>query len=189
MLYTISLYVHIVGALVLFSAVGIEWLCLTNLRKSGTREAVRSWLGNFLLLKKIFGIAFLLLLLSGLYMMFDLWQSAAFAIFGIVGLIALSISGRFLSGKRMAVIGAEAFKNESESPLSALLFKVRDKFLWESFLIRTFTAFGIVFLMTFKTNLADSTIVILTAIFLGYLSGKLSGSPKSLPKAEVVMEE
>jgi hypothetical protein len=183
MLYTISLYIHIVGALVLFSAVGIEWLCLTSIRKAETREAVRSWLGNFLILKKFFGIAFLLLLISGIYMMADIWRTAAFAVYGIIGLLVLSVSGRFLSGKKMAAIGAAAFQNESEFPLSDLLLKVRDKSLWESFLIRTFTAFGLVFLMTFKTNFFDSTIVIVIAILIGYLFGKVSKSPQVLQKA------
>ncbi len=185
MLYTISLYLHITGALVLFSAVGIEWMCLTNLRKCESRENILTWLKHSSVLRKFFSTAFFLLLIPGLYMMFDIWQNAAFAIIGIIGLLTLSISGGAVSGKRLAAIGKAAAQSETESPTSELLFKVKDKFFWNSFLIRTSTALGIVFLMTFKTDLFNSLIVILISIILGYLAGKISNPSKVAQTAEI----
>ncbi len=132
MLYTISLYLHIVGALVLFSAVGIEWMILTNLRKSVSRENIITWLKHFPILKNFFMAAFFLLLIPGIYMMIEIWQSAGFVIIGIIGLITLSISGRFLSGGRIMAIRTGAMQSESESPLSSLLDKTRDSYLWDT---------------------------------------------------------
>jgi hypothetical protein len=185
MLYTISLYLHIVGALTMFFAIGIEWMCLVNLRKSRTRENILTWLNCFSMLKKIFPIAFLLLLIPGIYMMTEIWVNAAWAILGIIGLISLSISGSVLSGKKMIAVKMEAVKSENEFPLSKLLLKVGDKYFWNSFLIRGFTAVGIVFLMTFKTNLADSLIVLAVSILLGYLTGQMTKSPVLLVKTEI----
>lgn len=184
MLYTISLYLHIVGALTLFFAVGIEWMCLINLRKSETRENVFTWLNYFSVLKKIFPISFFLLLIPGIYMMTEIWMNAAWAIFGIIGLLSLSISGSILSGKKMIAIKKEAAKSEDEFPLSKLLQKVKDKYFWNSFLIRGFVAVGIVFLMTFKTNFVDSVIVLAVSILLGYITGQVTKSPVLLPKTE-----
>ena len=184
MLYTISLYLHIVGALVLFSAVGIEWMILTNLRKSSTREGIGGWLGNFLILKNIFMTAFFLLLIPGIYMMAAIWQSAGFAIIGIIGLIVLSISGRFLSGSRLTAIRESLPKSESEVPLSDLLNKTRDSYLWDTFLIRLGAALGIVCTMTFKTDIVDSIILIIAGSILGFLVGKMSKGSEILQKAE-----
>ena len=185
MLYKASLYVHIVGALVLFSAVGIELMCLTNLRKAGTRDSIIAWLNNFSILRKFFTTAFFFLLISGIYMMIEIWQTAAFAIIGIIGLLALSISGGAFSGKRLAAIGKSAVQGEAELPLSELILKVRDKYFWNSFLIRLFTALGLVFIMTFKTDLIDSIIAVLIAIFIGFATGKISKSAEVLQEAEV----
>ena len=185
MLYTISLYLHIVGALILFSAVGIELMCLTNLRKAGTRDSIILWLNNFSILRKFFTTAFFFLLISGIYMMIDIWQTAAFAYIGIIGLLALSISGGAVSGKRIEAIGKSAAKGEAELPLSELILKSRDKFLWNSFLIRLFTALGLVFIMTFKTNLVNSIIAVLIALLIGFMGGKISKSPELLQEAEV----
>ena len=184
MLYTISLYLHIVGALVLFSAVGIEGIILSNLRKSQTRENILSWLSNFLIIKNIFMISFFLLLIPGIYMMIEIWQSAGFVIMGIIGLITLSIMGRFLSGGRIMAIRTGAFQSESEVPLSQLLPKTRDSYLWDTYLLRVGAALGIVYTMTFKTDLVDSIIIIVIGCILGFLVGKLSKAPEILQKAE-----
>ncbi len=185
MLYTISLYLHIVGALILFSAVGIELMCLTNLRKAGTRDSIIAWLNNFSILRKLFTTAFFFLLISGIYMMIEIWATAAFPIIGIIGLIALSISGGAVSGKRLEAIGKSAAQTESGIPLSELLLKVRDKFFWNAFLIRIFGSLGLVFIMTFKTDLIDSIIAVLISIFIGFVAGKTSKSSEVLQEAEV----
>jgi len=184
MLYTITLYLHIVGALILFCAVGIEWMILTNLRKSSSRENILSWLNHFLILKNFFMIAFFLLLIPGIYMMVNIWHSAGFVEIGIIGLVALSISGRFLSGGRIMVIRSGAAQTESESPLHDLLNKTRDSYLWDTFLIRTGAALGIVLMMTFKTDLVDSIIIFVIGGALGFLIGKISKAPEVLQKAE-----
>ena len=188
MLYTISLYLHILGALTMFFAIGIEWLCLINLRKSETRESILTWLNCFSILKKIFPVAFFLLLIPGIYMMTEIWVDAAWAILGIIGLLSLSVSGSVLSGKKMIAIKKEAAQGEDKFPLSRLSQKVRDKYFWNSFLIRGFVTIGIVFLMTFKTDFVDSIIVLLISILVGYLAGQATKSPVGQRKLEVKEE-
>lgn len=180
MLYTFFLYLHIVGAMVLFSALGIEWLCLTNLRKSETRENINTWLNNFSILRKFFTTAFFLLLIPGIYMMVVIWHSAAFAIIGIIGLFALAITGGAVSGKRLEAIAKSAAKGEAEISLSELISKVKAPFFWESFLIRIFAALGLVYIMTFKTNLVNSIIVLVISSALGFLAWKMSTSQKAV---------
>ena len=127
--------------------------------------------------------AFFLLLIPGIYMMIEFYHSAGFVIIGIIGLIVLSISGRFLSGGRIMAIRTGAMQSESESPLSGLLDKTRDSYLWDTFLIRVGAAFGIVCTMTFQTNFIDSIIVIVIASLLGFLVGKMSAATEVIQKA------
>jgi len=188
MLYTVSLYLHIVGALVMFFAVGIEWLCLVNLRKSGTRESILLWLNNFSILKKLFAVSFFLLLIPGIYMMTEIWVDAAWAILGIIGLISLSISGSVFSGKKMIDIKKKAAHGETEFPLSKLSAKVRDNYFWNSYLIRAFAALGIVFIMTFKTGFLDSIIVLAASVLIGYATGKVTQTSELQQKAEIKEE-
>jgi hypothetical protein len=42
--YSIVLFVHIVGALGFFVALGVEWLSLRHLRRATTAEQVREWI-------------------------------------------------------------------------------------------------------------------------------------------------
>src|SRR2546428_13668331 len=44
-IYSIVLYLHIVGALLLFVAMGMEFVTVSRLRSAGTAEQVRDWLG------------------------------------------------------------------------------------------------------------------------------------------------
>ena len=188
MLYTVSLYLHIVGALIMFFAVGVEWLCLSNIRKAETRENILGWLKNFAVLKKLFAVSFFLLLIPGIYMMTEIWVDAAWAILGIIGLLSLSISGSVLSGKKMLDIKKKAVLGETEFPLSKILTKVRDNYFWNSFMVRGFTALGIVFIMTFKPGFLDSIIVIAIAGLIGYVTGKATQSSEPEPKAEITEE-
>ncbi|MEO8399274.1 MAG: hypothetical protein ABI550_05580 [Ignavibacteriaceae bacterium] len=185
MLYTIFVYLHIVGALVLFSAMGIEWLCLTNLRKSSTHESIMLWLKNAMVLRKFFTTAFFLLLISGVYMMFELWHNAGFAIIGLIGLLALAITGGAVSGKKLGEIAKSAAQDEAVMSLPELINKVHAPFFWESFIIRTFAALGIVYTMKFKTDLVDSIIAVVIGIVVGFIIAKASESPKAVKQTEV----
>jgi hypothetical protein len=117
-------------------------------------------------------------------MMTEIWQDAAFAIFGIIGLLSLAISGSILSGKKMIAIKKEA----AEFPLDKLIAKVRDNYFWTSFMVRGFAALGIVFLMVFKTDFVNSIIILSISILAGYLIGKISKSPVLIQQMEIKEE-
>jgi len=52
-LYSLALFLHIVGALGLFIALGLEWTGLWYLRRAGTAEQAQQWLLAFTLLRRI----------------------------------------------------------------------------------------------------------------------------------------
>jgi hypothetical protein len=183
MFYSIVLFLHISGVLLLFSAVGIEWLCFTNMRRSASREIICSWFNQAKILKRLFPGSSILILLTGLYMSIDVWKDAGWVIIGFIGLIAIAISGGIISGKRIAAIETIA-NREKDKPFKEISSMVNDNFLWNSLLIRTCAAFGIVYMMTVKTDLLDSIIVMVISIAVGFILAKVTVSSQELEKAE-----
>ena len=76
MLYSIALFLHVVGALGLFITLGLEWTSLSRLRGAASVEQVREWLPVLGALRKIGGPSALTLLVSGIYMMATVWRGA-----------------------------------------------------------------------------------------------------------------
>src|SRR3989442_14938782 len=67
-IYSIVLYLHIVGALLLFVAMGIEFLAVSRLRSAGTAEQARDWLGVVGSLRVVGPVALVPILIPGLFM-------------------------------------------------------------------------------------------------------------------------
>ncbi|HMA22472.1 MAG TPA: hypothetical protein VKP00_00725, partial [Gemmatimonadaceae bacterium] len=68
-MYSISLFLHIVGALGIFASLAIEQAGLVNLRRASTTAQAREWLSMLRVTQRIQGPSALLLLATGLYMM------------------------------------------------------------------------------------------------------------------------
>jgi hypothetical protein len=183
MLYSISLFLHITGALALFAALGIEWLCFVNLRRSETKDSICEWINQASILKRLFPIASILLLITGIYMSIAVWKDAGWVIIGFIGLVALAIAGGVVTGKKFDAIKNAAEKG-NEPPLPEVLKMINDKSMWTSLHVRTAIVLGIVYIMTLKTDLLDSMIVLVIAAILGFIFAKITESSKEIQKAE-----
>jgi hypothetical protein len=165
-LYSFILFLHIVGALGLFIALGLEWTSLGNLRRAITAEQAHPWLLVFASLRRIYPISWVTLLLSGIYMTAMVWRGAVWPGIALATMILIAILGAVLSGRRMAAIGpALAAEKGSISP--TLRQQLRDLRLWTSIQVRAAMALGIVFLMAVKPGLSGALITIGVAIVLG----------------------
>jgi hypothetical protein len=184
MLYSISLFLHITGVLLLFSAVGIEWLCFVNMRRSESKETICNWFNQTKILKRLFPTASTLILLTGIYMSIAVWKDAGWVIIGFIGLIAIAVSGGVISGKKIAAIETIA-NNDKDKPFKDIKDMVNDNFLWNSLMIRTAAGLGIVYIMTIKTDLVNSIIVMVIAVIAGYVFAKTVESTKGVEKAEM----
>ena len=65
--HSIVLYVHIVGALGLFVALGLEWTALARLRGAATAEEARGALGALAPTRVIGPLSLAAILVAGLY--------------------------------------------------------------------------------------------------------------------------
>ncbi|GAA4301457.1 DUF2269 family protein [Compostibacter hankyongensis] len=167
MWYKIALFLHVIGALLLCTALVIEWLCILNLRKADTPERIRESVFNYSALSKIGGTAMLLILIPGFYMTAMVWKDASWIMIALAGLLLLGIIGGVVTGRKMNKIKKMVKTgNNSVQEFKPLLNK---NSLWLSIQIRTFLFLGIIFLMTVKPGLAGSITAILISILVGFL--------------------
>jgi hypothetical protein len=167
--YAIALFLHIVGALGFFAALGLEWVSLLHLRRATTTEEVRQWrrISNG---SAQFGMpSMVLLLLSGVYMMVTVWGAVAWIIVSLGAIALMAIPGVAISGRKITAIGQVV--DIEHGPVSpALQQRMHDPLLWLAIQTRLALALGIVFLMTVKPALYGSLLTIGLATLLGIAS-------------------
>jgi len=164
--YSIALFLHVVGALGFFIALGLEWTRLRQIRSATTSEQVRE---SMLIYKSVrrFGMASMLtILIFGFYLSAVAWGSVAWinvALGSLVLIIALTV---VLTRPRITAM--ERALPTEKGPLSPTLRQLANHpLLWVSIQTRAAIALGIVFLMTVKPGLGGSLLTIGIAAVVG----------------------
>ncbi len=167
--YSIALFLHIVGAVGFFVALGLEWTGLWQTRSAMTPEQVRGWMGILKSVRKVGFASMLTTVISGIYMMVTDWGGVAWIYVSLGALVLVIVLSVALTGPRMAVIG-QALATE-KVPVSQTFHSLANHpLLWISIQTRVAIALGIVFLKTAKPDLGGSLITIGVAIVLGLAS-------------------
>ena len=165
-LYSISLFLHIVGALAIFAAFGLEWAGLHNLRRASTVEQVREWVRLLGAPRFVGGPAALTLLVTGIHMSATRWGGQGWIVVGFGGMVVMAVTGVVLSGRRVGAI-ARALPAE-EGPISTTLARLlRDPVLALSLGIRAGLLLGVVFVMSTKPSVAGALTALGVALALG----------------------
>lgn len=165
-LYSIALFLHIVGALGLFVGLGLEWVSLSYLRRGATVEQAREWLSTVNAQRWLYPTSWLAILIPGFYMMAAAWGGVAWITIALAAVVLLVVLWLALTGRRMATIG-QSVAVENGPISSTLRQRLSDPLLWASLRIRTAIALGIVFLMTVKPDLLGALLTIGLAGVLG----------------------
>jgi len=167
--YSIALFLHVVGAMGFFVALGLEWTSLRQIRKATASEQIRALMRVSNSTRRLGMVSMLIILITGFYMMAIAWGAAAWIIVTLGSLVLVIVLGMTLTGPRMAYIGpAPATEKGPVSPnLHALANR---QLLWISIQTRVAIALGIVFLMTVKPGLVGSLLTIGVAIIFGLAS-------------------
>jgi uncharacterized membrane protein len=102
MLRSNLLFIHVISAMGIFLALGIEGIALAQLRRATDGAAVRAALVSFSAVQRVAGPSMLLLLISGLYLAKAYWQwKGAWMGLGFLGLVAVGAIGGVLTGRNM----------------------------------------------------------------------------------------
>ena len=171
-IYSITaLFLHIVGALGVSVALGLEWTGLRQIRSAMLPEQVRAWMSIFPSLRKVGFISMLTTVITGIYMIVTYWGGKPWIIVTMGSLILVIVLAQVLTAPRMAAIG-RALATE-KGPVSKTFHKlVIDPILWISIQTRVVVVLGIIFLKIAKPDLAGSLLTIGVAIVLGFASAR-----------------
>jgi hypothetical protein len=167
--YSIALFIHIVGALGFFVALGVEWLSLRHLQSTTTTEQVAMWMRASTGVRR-FGMASMItILVTGFSMMAIGRAGGAWIIVAFWSLVVLSVLAVTLSFRRMAAIG-RAVTAETGPVSPTLRHLLCHPLLWIAIQTRVAIALGIVYLMTIKPELWAALLAMGVAIALGLAS-------------------
>jgi hypothetical protein len=172
------LFGHLVGVLVLFSAIALENVILVFLLRARTVEGLRSATTFAPLLSRLFPIGVVLILGFGIGLVahsdeFKFGQ--AWIDLGLGLLILLAIVGPTVQGRRTDHITAEA-RSAADGPVPApLSAKVHDPVLRTAIFVSSWLAFGIVFLMTRQPDWAGSWITVVVFGLIGVSESLIVG--------------
>jgi hypothetical protein len=173
-MYSIFLFLHIVGALGIFAGLAIEQAALFNLRRASTNAQAREWLSLLRTLQRFLGPSALVLLVTGIYMMATRWSHQAWAGLGLVGMILMALIGALVTGRRMKPIGQAVFTSDGALPVS-LRDRLSDPVLRLSAWVRLGLALGLVFNMSVKPGTAGAVAALIVAAALGVLVAQVGG--------------
>jgi hypothetical protein len=160
-LYSIALFLHVVGALLLFVTLTVEGVALRQLRRAAATEAAQG-AAALLRLNRIVGpLSALGVLVPGLYMTATSWGWVAWIVVALVSWLAIAVLGA-VNGIRIVALGKSH---------AALLTGIRNPMFLISWMTRVGIALGVVLLMTVKPSAVGAVIAILVAAAAGAALG------------------
>jgi len=167
--FSIALFLHIIGALGVSIALGVEWLGMAQIRKSTAPDEIRVFLRVIKSTTRFGFISMLTTVITGIYMVLAGlgWIPWILAVIG--ALILVIILTRTLTVPRMVVIGKTLAIEKG--PVSQTFQKLlNDPILWISIQTRVAIVLGIIFLKIAKPNLGGALLTIGTAVVVGIAS-------------------
>lgn len=171
-LYTLALFVHLVGVIVGVAGICAWFFALVGIRVARTVDQVRALLALYAFAGNVALGGVALIVIGGLYMALStsLWQSAWLIVATVSFVLLLSAGGAIL-GRRQAALAKGAGEAPDGSLPASLVAQIHDPVAQVGVQIYLAVLLGIVFLMTIKPTLLWSIVAILVAAALGLLSG------------------
>jgi uncharacterized membrane protein len=176
---SLALFVHIVGMLVLFGGMGVEWLILGALRRSTTQQQASLWLRVCAALPPVIGTSVGLILVSGIYMTVrsELYH-AGWVRVSLGVMILMGILGGPLIRSRMNAIRQTGRDNWTAATLNR---HASDPLVRASLFIRLAVGLALVYLMIAKPGLSESLALASVALALGAAMSLGRGRSPSSP--------
>lgn len=189
-LYSIALFLHVIGAIGYFVGMGIWLFGLASIRRAQRVEHVRALTSLVGRSGPLFGISVLLILVAGLYMALTAWglQTGWIAV-ALISLILIAPLATALIEPRRRAMDRLAREAPDGALPQALRQRTHDPVLATTLQTITALLLGIVFLMTNKPSLTGSLIVMGVALALGLASGALVARSSRTKELAMVTNE
>jgi hypothetical protein len=168
-IFSIALFLHIVGALGVSVALGLEWIGLSQIRRSTVPQQIRTILDLIKSTTRFGFISMLTTFITGIYMVLTAVGWVPWILVVIGALVLAMVVARALTAPRMAAIG-HALAME-KGPVSQTFHNLmNDPVLWISVQTRVAIVVAIIFLKIATPDLGGSLLTIGVAIVLGFVS-------------------
>jgi hypothetical protein len=168
-IFSIALFLHIVCALGVSIALGVEWLGMSQIQKSTAPEEIRAILRVVKSTTRFGFISMFSTVITGFYMVLAALGWIPWILVVIGALILVIVLTRVLTAPRMAAIG-QALAMEKGSASQSFHNLLKDPILWISIQTRVAIVLGIIFIKIATPDLGVSLLTIGVAIVLGIIS-------------------
>jgi len=168
-LFTVVMFLHLLGALALFIGYGIEWVSSALFRNASSTEEVRAWLRVFKVSPPLSGAGLGIVILTGGYLgslsgaMKQGWIPVSLLGIGVALLIGFIVVLPAMRGIR------KSLPTHNEPVSGALRLRLSEPLLLTGIRVRVLTAVGVLYLMVVKDRLLPSLLALAAAMFLGVL--------------------
>jgi len=195
--YTFVLFLHILGVLGMFIAIGLEEAALLRLRSATITMQVSEWMRIMSVVEKIFPLSGVLILGAGLTMAFTTWGWHQAWIDVSLGVLLLtSMLAPTITTPRFKAIRRVVESTPSGALPSDLYQLTHDSILRATIFVMDFLTLGVVFLMTIKPGWVGSLVVMAIALVAALIVAQLPlGTAREVPtvtqpsQTEAVLEE
>jgi hypothetical protein len=159
-LYSIALFLHVIGALLLFVTLTVEGVALRQLHRAVSTEAVQGAVAMLRLNRIVGPLSALGVLIPGLYMTTTSWGWVAWIVVALVSWVVIAVLGAVNGIRILALERSQALPTGIRNPV----FQI-------SWLTRVGIASGVVFLMTVKPGAVAAVLAILISAAAGTALG------------------
>lgn len=166
----IALFLHLLGVVLLFLAMGVVQLGGARIRGASRVEDIRLWLGLVRTTSRLYPISTLLLIVSGLYLTARFWSFALpWVVVPILSVVVMGVLGGRVVGGGLEAIGRAA---TGVGPVSDELARLtREPRLWMSATAVNGAGLGVLWVMVNKPGWFESLAVLGALLALGAILG------------------
>ena len=169
-LYTVALFLHVLGALALGAVIALLLAGLMRARQASTVEELRLWSGLAHGNVRVVPLAVLLLLVPAVYLVVAAWGwTTPWIDVALGAVVIIALLGRFGFGQRLAALHTEALQAPGGPIPAALRRRRADPTLWTAVWLSTALFLSVVFLMTNKPDLLGALVTVAVALVAGAL--------------------
>ncbi|HEX9069854.1 MAG TPA: hypothetical protein VF807_13860 [Ktedonobacterales bacterium] len=189
--YTIALFLHILGAMGIFTVVGFAYISLISMRRAQSAQVTRLWAQTAARVTQfVLPISGLLVLLAGFTMLAVSYKSTpGWTIMGFIGLVLIGAITPQVTARRFSGIAQSLRGLPGDATVPAeTAAQVRAPAMWLTLNAVAGLLVGVVFLMTSKPDLLGSLITLLIATVLGLALGQLTAGRRTQARAQVARQ-
>lgn len=188
MLYSIVLFLHIIGAILMFIALGTTLAAMISMIHAKRVETMQAWASLAVKMDSAMPFCIILIIMPGLYLVVTTWGwGQAWANFSLVLLLGMTVMGVTVNVRKLRGIlnTANVEAVGAGVPSENLMNEAKDRTLWNSISVMVMLSVGIVFLMTVKAGVAGSIATIAVSVMAGFIVSAflLGRAAKAVPSS------